>query len=122
MPHDGFFDTYPDGHEAVTIASGGDPMRLVVISLITLAVGVVAIVVTMPQDKACLKMEAKINLAQDFCQGMAISAVSAKCKDVGDDPQDQGTCMQALMPYAMTSCLSFIHLKEQQENFASICL
>jgi hypothetical protein len=74
-----------------------------------------------PRDPACAKLEAKRNLALEFCKGLAVKAATERCEGLADDPQTLGACMNVVVPVAESSCWGYINLQGMKRELDALC-
>lgn len=74
-----------------------------------------------PSDPACVKLEAKRNLALEFCKGLAARAAHDRCESLADDPQTLGACMNVVVPVAESSCWGYINLQGMKRELDALC-
>jgi hypothetical protein len=88
--------------------------------IVLISIGLFA-VVTREQDPACAKIEAKVNLALDFCRGLAMKAAGERCESLSDDQEAQGQCMRVIVPAAQSSCFGLIGVEKLKEDYEALC-
>jgi hypothetical protein len=69
----------------------------------------------------CIRMEAKLELANEFCDGLALRAANERCSQVSEDPDVMGQCMRVIVPAAHSSCMSYLNLERLKQQYASLC-
>lgn len=74
-----------------------------------------------PKDPACVKLEAKRNLALEFCKNLAVKAAHEKCEALADDPQTLGACMNVVVPVAESSCWGYLNVKAMAREIETLC-
>jgi hypothetical protein len=74
-----------------------------------------------PKDPACVKLEAKRNLALDFCKGLAAKAAHDRCEGLTDDPQTLGACMNVVVPVAESACWGYINIQGMKREIETLC-
>lgn len=72
-------------------------------------------------DPACIKLEAKLSLAKDFCAGLGRQAAETRCDGIGEGEEARGACIQAVFPYAVGACYSYIQVQELERSFSEVC-
>jgi hypothetical protein len=74
-----------------------------------------------PRDPACVKLEAKRNLAEEFCKGLAMRAAQERCSQLAEDPETMGACMQVVVPVAQASCWGYLSVENMDREIESLC-
>lgn len=75
-----------------------------------------------PRDsQICDKMENKLELAKEFCDGSALRAANERCQSVAEDQDTMGQCMRVIVPAAHSSCMSYLNLERLKQQDASLC-
>lgn len=75
-----------------------------------------------PQDSVvCAKMESKLELAKEFCDGLALRAANERCSSVAEDQDTMGQCMRVIVPAAHSSCMSYLNLERLKQQHESLC-
>lgn len=74
-----------------------------------------------PKDPACIRLQAKADLAEEFCAGLANKAASDKCSTLAEDPVVMGQCMRVVVPMAHSSCMSYINMDKLHEQTKDLC-
>lgn len=75
-------------------------------------------------DPACVRLEAKVSLAKDFCEGLAENASVGRCKsmipeEAGED--NMNACVSFFRPIAMANCAETIHWSDLVRTYESAC-
>jgi len=73
------------------------------------------------KEPACIRLEAKVSLARDFCEGLGEKAAADRCSALADDPEVQGQCMRVVVPAAVGSCMSYLNLEHMKADLESAC-
>lgn len=95
---------------------------LLVASCIVGAIAIAGLAMLLkPKDPACVKLEARIGLATDFCGGLAERAAKEKCSVLTDNPDVMGQCMHVIVPAAYSGCMEYVNMDAKKEEFKSLC-
>lgn len=73
------------------------------------------------ENRVCDKMESKLELAKEFCDGLALRAANERCQSVAEDQDTMGQCMRVIVPAAHSSCMSYLNLERLKQQYASLC-
>jgi hypothetical protein len=76
---------------------------------------------TETDSRVCDKMEAKLELAKEFCDGLALRAANERCAQVAEDQEVMGQCMRVIVPAAHSSCMNYLNLERLKQQHASLC-
>lgn len=76
---------------------------------------------TQTDSRVCDKMEAKLELAKEFCDGLALRAANERCSQLADDQEVMGQCMRVIVPAAHSSCMSYLNLERLKQQHGSLC-
>jgi hypothetical protein len=93
-------------------------------SLILLGVAaaiLVAVSLLQKKEPACIRLQAKVDLAKEFCDGMAIKLAEDKCSSLAEDAETMGQCLRVLIPAAHSACQSYISHRELIQQYESLC-
>lgn len=74
-----------------------------------------------PKDPACVRIQAKADLAEDFCEALAEKAANDKCAALAEDPVTMGQCMRVVVPMAHSSCMSYLNMDKLHEQAKDLC-
>lgn len=74
-----------------------------------------------PADPACVRLQARLDVARSFCDGLAERAADEKCAELGADPETRGACMRVVVPMATSSCLAYLNLERIKAEVGSVC-
>ena len=74
-----------------------------------------------PKDPACVRLEAKVALARDFCDGLAAKAADERCSALAEDPEVKGQCMRVVIPAATVNCMAYLNIEHIKEDVRSAC-
>lgn len=75
----------------------------------------------LPRDPACIKLEAKIEVAKGFCDGLAARTATERCGGLSDDPDILGQCMRIVIPGAHSACMDYLEIKRLKEEVGTLC-
>lgn len=75
-------------------------------------------------DPACVRLEAKLSIAKDFCEGLADGAAKSRCsamipEEAGED--NMNACIQFFRPIAISNCAEMIHWNDLVRTYESAC-
>lgn len=73
------------------------------------------------EDSACSRIESKIELANEFCDGLAERAAKERCQSLSDDVDVMGQCMQVIVPAAHSSCMGYLNMERMKQQYSSLC-
>lgn len=82
---------------------------------------VIAAALLKDKDPACVRIEAKRNLALEFCNGLADRAARDKCARLADDPDIMGQCMRVIVPAAEAGCWDYVNLEALKRDAETLC-
>lgn len=99
----------------------GEKIRTVVVVIAGLSFVALIASVLAPRDPACVKLEAKVELAQEFCEGLAERAATERCQEVAADEETLGQCFQVIVPAAFSSCMSYLNLGRLEREIKQVC-
>lgn len=85
-----------------------------------LMVGLLALLMQ-NRPEPCMKMEAKIELAKEFCDGLAKRAAEDRCSQLSDDIETMGQCMRVIVPSAHSACMGYIDSERLEQQYRSLC-
>ena len=74
-----------------------------------------------PKDPFCYKLNAKADLADDFCKGLAIRSATEKCQSITEDGESANQCVRVMLPSAHSVCMNYIGYDELKRNADSAC-
>jgi hypothetical protein len=74
-----------------------------------------------PQDPACVRFQAKIDLAEAFCDGLSQRAAQERCSALSDSPEVMGQCMRVIVPAAFSGCMDYVNLQSLKQEHKSLC-
>lgn len=74
-----------------------------------------------PAEPACIRLEAKLSLARDFCEGLGERAAKERCDALSEDPEVMGQCMRVVVPAAVGSCMHYVNLEHMKADYESAC-
>lgn len=95
---------------------------LVIVSSIVAAILIFfGVRIILPRDGACEKMDAKLGLAEDFCQGLAERASEERCSSLADDPETMGQCLRVIVPAAHSSCMDYLNVQRLKNQKEALC-
>lgn len=86
-----------------------------------LGIGVFFGIKELLKEPACVKMESKLSLLEDFCGGMARQMAESRCSQISDDDQVIGACMRVVIPAAHSACEGYVNKKELEHQHQSLC-
>lgn len=73
------------------------------------------------RSEPCLRLQAKLDLAEEFCSGLAERAAEERCSVLSDNPEVLGQCMRVIVPAAHSSCMSYLNLGRLEKEIHSVC-
>lgn len=73
------------------------------------------------KPEPCMKMENKIELAKEFCDGLAQKAAESRCETLSDDPDVMGQCMRVIVPSAHSNCMAYINVFRLEKQYEALC-
>lgn len=95
---------------------------LIVASCLILAVLIAALAALIaPKDPACVKLEARLGLAEVFCQGLAEKAATDRCSSLAEDPQVMGQCLRVIVPAAHSGCMDYLNIERMKRQHEELC-
>jgi hypothetical protein len=74
-----------------------------------------------PKDPACTRFQARIDLAEAFCDGLSQRAAQERCSALSDNPEVMGQCMRVIVPAAFSGCMDYINLPGMRQEHKSLC-
>lgn len=74
-----------------------------------------------PKDPACGKLEAKLGVSEEFCQGLAERAAQERCSALSDDPETMGQCIRVIVPAAHSSCMGYLNIQRLKNQVRELC-
>lgn len=74
-----------------------------------------------PKDPACVRFQAKLELAETFCNGLADRAARERCEAISDSPEIMGQCMRVIVPAAHSSCMSYLNTDGMKREYDGLC-
>jgi hypothetical protein len=74
-----------------------------------------------PKDPACVKLEARLGLAEVFCQGLAEKAATDRCSSLAEDPEVMGQCLRVIVPAAHSGCMDYINIERIKRQHEELC-
>lgn len=75
----------------------------------------------LPSDRACQRIQAKLGLVEEFCQGLAERAAEERCQTLADDPQTMGQCLRVIVPAAHSGCLDYVNVQRIENQSKELC-
>lgn len=97
-----------------------NPMILASCLLGALAI-IVAAFAFRPQDQACIRLQARMDLAGDFCMGLAESAAKERCAALTEDSETAGRCVQVIIAAAHSNCMNYLNVQGMKMGYESAC-
>jgi len=94
-------------------------LAAVLIALMGSAVVLVAL--KLQKDPPCVRILAKVELAEEFCDGLAERAAKERCSSLSDDVDVMGQCMGVIVPAAHSSCMSYINMERLRQQSKELC-
>lgn len=94
---------------------------LVGLCLLGAALIVVVAKVLKPGESACSRIESKLELANEFCDGLAERAAKERCQSLSEDIDVRGQCMRVIVPAAHSSCMGYLNMERMKQQHASLC-
>lgn len=73
------------------------------------------------QDPACVRIQAKADLAEEFCDGLAAKAAQSRCESLSEDMDVIGQCMRVIVPSAHSACMSYIGMDKLRQQAKGLC-
>lgn len=75
-------------------------------------------------DPACVRLEAKVSLAKDFCEGLADKASKERCsamipEEAGED--NMNACVSFFRPIAMANCAETLNYEGLVRTYEEAC-
>jgi len=98
--------------------------KLALISMCTLLGGLSLVSFFMPnkeESKACYRLQAKLDLSDRFCQGLATRAAQERCNSLSDNPEVLGQCMRIIVPAAHSSCMDYLNIQGMKNEVKELC-
>lgn len=74
-----------------------------------------------PRDPACVRIQAKADLAEEFCDNLSQKAAKDKCSTLAEDPVVMGQCMHVVVPMAHSSCMAYLNMDQLHEQVKELC-
>lgn len=74
-----------------------------------------------PKDPACIRFQAKIDLAETFCDGLSQRAAQERCSALSESPDVMGQCMRVIVPAAHAGCMDYVNLQALKQEYKSLC-
>lgn len=74
-----------------------------------------------PSDPACIRFQARIDLAEAFCGGLSQRAAQERCSVLSENPEVMGQCMRIMVPNAFSGCMDYINLPGMKQEYQSLC-
>lgn len=72
-------------------------------------------------QSACSRIESKMELANEFCDGLAERAAKERCQSLSDDVDVVGQCMRVIVPAAHSNCMGYLNMERMKQQYASLC-
>jgi len=73
------------------------------------------------REPACVRIQAKLELAKEFCDGLAEKAAKERCSSLSDDVDVMGQCMRVIVPSAHSACMSYINMERLSQQSKELC-
>ena len=74
------------------------------------------------RDPACSRLQARVDLAKRFCDGLAERAAQEKCSALVDAPEEvRGQCLRIIRPAAFSGCMDYLSLEAMERDLADTC-
>ena len=75
-------------------------------------------------DPACVRLEAKVSLAKDFCEGLADRAAKGRCaamipEEAGED--NMNACVSFFRPIAIANCAETLNYEGLVRTYEEAC-
>lgn len=94
-------------------------MAVGLISLV--GAGVLFMAAQIKGEPACVRIQAKLELAEEFCDGLAEKAARDRCQSLSDDVDVMGQCMRVIVPSAHSACMSYINMERLRQQSKELC-
>lgn len=78
-------------------------------------------VLKLSKEPPCVRIMAKVELAEEFCDGLAERAARERCQSLSDDVDVMGQCMGVIVPAAHSSCMSYINMERLRQQSKELC-
>jgi hypothetical protein len=96
-------------------------MKKLLILLSSVCLGLALLLIHKPKEPACVKLETKLALVDDFCLGMAKEMAEGRCGELADDPSVLRQCLQVVVPAAVSACERYVGKHEMAKQIDSLC-
>ena len=78
--------------------------------------------VTEHHDPACARLQARVDLAKRFCDGLSERAAQEKCQALADGPEEvKGQCLRIIRPAAFSGCMDYLSLEAMERDLNDTC-
>ncbi len=99
----------------------GEKIRTGVVMVAGVAFVALIASVLAPRDPACVRLQAKVELAQEFCEGLAERAATERCQELAPDEETIGQCFHVVVPAAFSSCMNYLNLGRLEREIKQVC-
>lgn len=73
------------------------------------------------KEPACVRIQAKVELAEEFCDGLAERAARERCQSLSEDVDVMGQCMRIVVPAAHSSCMGYLNMERLRQQSKDLC-
>lgn len=96
-------------------------MKKPIVLIVSLSTLILLGVYLVPKDPACVRLNAKLLLMDDFCNGMSKQLAEDRCGQLTDDEAVFSQCLRVVIPAAHSGCMNYINKHKLESEYKSLC-